>query len=97
MRFFINSFPDYPTILAVGVPDLGAVHPTAVPADDLPRKWGEAVMPPSQFLPPGNLHLNCFPFGRIDDGLVAAFHIALGYFYLVNLHHCCKNRLAGIC
>ena len=43
-------------------------------------------MPPSQFLSSGNLHLNRFPLGRIDDGRVAALHIVLGDFSLVDLH-----------
>lgn len=43
-------------------------------------------MPPSQFLSSGNLHLNRFPLGRIDDGRVAALHIVLGEFSLVDLY-----------
>jgi hypothetical protein len=68
------------------VPDLGAVHTAAVAADDLSGERSKAVMPPSQLLPSGNLHLNRFPFGRIDDGRVAALHIVLGNFAFVDLH-----------
>ena len=52
---FLVALPDYPAVFTVGVPDLGAVHTAAVAADNLPGKWGKAVMPPSQLLPPCNL------------------------------------------
>ena len=72
---FPIALPDHPAVFAVGVPDLGSVYTSAVTADDLTGEGGEAVMPPSQLLPPGNLHLNRFPFGRLDDGWVAALNI----------------------
>ena len=42
---FPIALPDYPTILAVGVPDFGAVHTTAVAADDLPGKGSKPPTP----------------------------------------------------
>ena len=81
---FPVALPDYPAVFAVGVPDLGTVHTTTVAADDLSGKGCEAVMPPSQLLSTGNLHLNRFPLGRFNDSRVAALHIVLWNFALVD-------------
>lgn len=48
-------------------------------------------MPPSQLLSTGNLHLNCFPFGRLNNSRVAALYIVLGDFTLVDLHGFCAE------
>lgn len=75
---FPVALPNYPAVLAVGVPDLRAIYTAAVPADDLAGEWGEAIMPPTQVFPPGNLQLNCFPLGWFDNSRVAVLHIVLG-------------------
>ena len=88
---FPVALPDHPAIFAIGVPDLGTIHTATVTADDLSGKGSEAVVPSSQLLPPGNLHLNRFPFGRLNDGRVAALYIVLGDFTFVDLHGFCEK------
>ena len=73
------------TIRVVGVPDLLAVIPAAVPADKAGRERAVPAKRATGTLPPGQLRLHLLKLIRRDYGLVIAFHIILGYLTLVLL------------
>ena len=80
------ALPDHAAVLVSAVPYLGTVvFPTSA-ADDLCRKWTQAVvMPPSGFTD-CHLRLHLFPLVRINDRRVALFHYVLRDLALVHLH-----------
>lgn len=80
------ALPDHVAVLVSAVPYLGTVvFPTSA-ADDLCRKWTQAVvMPPSGFTD-CHLRLHLFPLVRINDRRVALFHYVLRDLALVHLH-----------
>lgn len=63
----VIALPYCPAVLIRGMPHLGSVESTAVPADNGSGEYTVGDVPLAQFLPSGNLGLHQIPFVWIDD------------------------------
>lgn len=79
------ALPDNPTVLAVGVPDLGAVAAAAVAADQPGGKYSAAAVVEAHAFAPSKLGLDNIELVGLDDGLVAPLDPILLDLALVDL------------
>ena len=72
---FAVALPDDPAVTVGGVPGLGTENPAAVATEDLPGEGAGLTMPIAAVFAPLQLHLNLFPFPRLDNGRMVVLHI----------------------
>ena len=82
---FAVTLPDNPAVLAVGMPDLGAVVAAAVAADQPGGKYPAAAVVEAHALAPSELGLDNIKLMGLDDGLVAFLDIILLDLAIVDL------------
>ena len=82
---FAVALPDHPAVLAVGVPDLGAVESAAVAADQPGGEHPAAAVVEAHALAPSELGLDNIKLMGLDDGLVAFLDIILLDLAIVDL------------
>lgn len=82
---FAVALPDHPAVLAVGVPDLGAVVAAAVAADQPGGEYPAAAVVEAHAFAPSELGLDNIELVGLDDGLVAFLNIILLNLALVDL------------
>ena len=80
---FPVAAPDGPSIPVRGMPDLGTVKASAVPADDATGEQPLPAVPVAVLLPRFNLQLHQLVYLFGNDGRVAVPHIILGNLTLV--------------
>lgn len=79
------ALPDNAAVLAVGVPDLGAVVTAAVATDQPGGEYSAAAVVEAHAFAPSILGLDNIKFMGLDDGLVAPLNPILLDFALVDL------------
>ncbi len=85
VSILIITLPYYLTVLIVGMPHLGAIPASTVPAFDLPRKNAHAALPVLPRTPGLHELLDAVKNGRFNNGRMAPLHIILRHLSPVHL------------
>lgn len=81
---FVIALPDHAAIFTVGMPGLGTVPLTALPAADFAGEKVDSAVSALAGFPAFQLTLYLLEHVRADNGFVVAFYIILRNFTLVN-------------